>query len=111
MEGYLGETVLDSYKGTPFEGFTEKEWVLEYVYRYGSIVGDHHKQWLNDQIVRILNGTPVILSIAKWENGQIEYRFKTGEPSKKYFKWVRKARGKKDSNGDYESSWEEGIAP
>ena len=111
MEGYLGEEVLTSYEGTPYEGFAEKEWALEYLYRYGTIDGDHHKQWLNDQIARILNETPVILSIARWKNGHFEYRYNTGEPSQKYLNWLTKAKGEQDEDGDYEYSWEEGIAP
>lgn len=100
MKGYLGETVLESYDGTAYEGFTEKAWAIEYLRLYGSIDGDHHKQWVMDQVIRILKGTPVILKIAKWANGHSEYRFNTGEPSKKYLKWVE------DNEG-----WEEGIAP
>lgn len=86
MRGYLGETVLDSYAETPFAGWDCLDWAQHYIHQYGGIDGVHHKIWVIDQVSRILAGTPVILSVAKWDNGQIEYRFITGEPSEGYTK-------------------------
>lgn len=86
---YLGETVLESYDGTPYEGYTPSDWALEYINSYGGIDGDHHKMWVIDQICRILKGTPIELKLAKWENHE-EYRFSTLEPSQKYLDWVQK---------------------
>jgi hypothetical protein len=104
MENYLGETEVPIEK-TPYKGFTAKEWALLYVYSYGQIDGEHHKQWVIDQMVRILKGTPVIVKLAKWGNGCEEYRFTTGEPSKEYRQWVENYKNK----GEY--SYDEGIAP
>ena len=111
MEGYLGETKLNSYVGTPFVGFGPKEWAMMYIARYSAIDGDHHKTWVFDQVARILLGTPILLRLAKWSNGHEEYRFTTGEPSLKYLEWVEGMKGEKDSDGEYEYSWEVGVAP
>jgi len=42
---------------------------------YGVIDGSHHKEWLLDQIARIIKGTKVIVRLAKWDNGHEEFRF------------------------------------
>lgn len=107
MEGYLGETSLESLAGTPYEGFGAVEWALEYIGRYGQIDGAHHKQWVLDQVARILKGTPVAVVLARWENGHTEYRFDTGEPSESYLSWVREMKGK----DEMEYCYDEGIAP
>lgn len=91
--GYLGTTLLESYDDTPFEGFGRVEWALRYIADYGAIDGDHHRAWLLDQVLRILKGTPVKLSMAEWRRPagvarSIEYRFETGEPSQAYLEWV-----------------------
>ncbi|KKK73178.1 hypothetical protein LCGC14_2896440 [marine sediment metagenome] len=104
MEGYLGEEELESYAGTPYEGFGPKDWALEHLEQYGGIDGEHHKIWVIDQCIRILKGTPVKLRLARWENGLKEYRFSTGNPSDEYTEWVKelKAEGYRH---------DEGIAP
>lgn len=88
---YLGEEPLLSTEGTPFDGYTPSQWAMEYISRYGQIDGDHHKLWVLDQVARILHGTPVTVKRATWQNGpvrEVEYRFSTGTPSKKYLKWM-----------------------
>jgi hypothetical protein len=80
MRGYLGEAVIGEVKGP--------DAALRFIRAYGQIDGDHHKAWVLDQVARVLLGTPVILKEAKWENGEREIRFKTGEPSRKYIKWA-----------------------
>ncbi len=105
MEGYLGELEIHELKGTPFDGYISKDWALEYIERYGQIDGDHHKLWVLDQVTRILLGTKVKVKLAKWSNGQQEYRITTDKPSKKYLKWVEAMLG----DGEYE--YDEGVAP
>lgn len=92
MKGYLGETVLDSLDGTPFERFNKWGWACHYIKTYASIDGEPHKAWMRDQVSRIILGTPVIVSVAKWANGQIEYRFSTGDPSAEYIRRAAKRR-------------------
>lgn len=105
---YLGETCVKQ-KDTPFNGYFPADWALKFVYFYGGVDGDHHKTWVLDQVARILNGTPVIMSIAKWDDGQEEYRFETGKPSQKYFDWVTELRDGEDGPETY--SYDVGIAP
>ena len=98
MKGYLGEfLVTDSEESQ----YTKDQWAVEYLSHYMSIDGAHHKQWLLDQIARILMGTPVIVSEARWDNGHKEIRFTTGEPSQEYLSW----------RGDEWTEDDEGIAP
>lgn len=105
MPKYLGETPVKNMEGTPFEGFGPKEWALYYMDRYGQIDGAHHKQWVLDQVARILHGTKVVVSLAKWDDGTQEYRVDTViKPTSAYTKWV-KAHCKDGYNYD------EGIAP
>jgi hypothetical protein len=56
---------------------------LELIYRYGDIDGDHHKQWVLDQVVRIL--------------------------SDDYDTWVAHHNEGEDGPNSYE--WDEGIPP
>lgn len=114
MEGYLGTEIVN-IKDTPYAGYNNKDWAMEYIGSYGQIDGAHHKQWLLDQVARILKDTPVIIEIARWDNGQEkheEYRYTTGEPSKAYSDWVLEMKGEYDENYDeYCCSYDEGIAP
>ena len=107
---YLGEERVYQ-ENTPYRGFRPTEWALKYM-EYGQIDGVHHKQWVLDQIARILLGTPVILSIAKWDNHPSEYRYETGEPSQEYLDWVEDMKGEYDEEEDeYEYGYDEGVAP
>jgi hypothetical protein len=100
---YLGETILPQ-KDTPYKKYNKASLATYFAFRYGQIDGSHHKQWVIDQMVRILFGTPVIFSLAKWDDGQEEWRLKTGKPSQKYLDFVR------DAKSD-DCSYDEGIAP
>jgi excisionase family DNA binding protein len=61
-----------------------REQVLDLITQYGGIDGAHHKQWLLDQIVRILTGDG-------------------------YENWVAEYQDGEDGPETYE--WDEGIAP
>ena len=104
MNNYLGEFEVELSE-TPYAGFKAKDWALLYASCYGQIDGDHHKQWVIDQMTRILMGTPVIVKVAKWGNGHSEFRFNTGEPSEEYNAWIKDYA----DGGDY--SYDAGIAP
>lgn len=88
MSGYLGETVLDDLSNTEFKNYTKVDWAL-YFATGGQVDGGHHKTRVIDQIARVLNDTPVVVKLAKWDNGHEEYRVYTGEPSQTYMDWVR----------------------
>ena len=111
MEGYLGEEVVTGNE-SPYADYTPEDWAMTYIESYGQIDGGHHKQWVLDQVARILNDTPVIVKKASWDNGHYEYRFETSEPSKKYLKWIEDMRGEYGEEwADYEYTYDEGIAP
>ena len=108
---FLGETIVD-IESTPFKGYTPQDWALHYIETYGQHDGGHHKQWTMDQIARILKDTTVVIELAKWSNGEQEYRISTGEPSKKYLDWVKYMMGAYDEEyEEYEYTYDEGIAP
>ena len=106
MEGYLGTFPVD-IKDTEFVNYTPNDWALYWIGSYGQIDGAHHKNWVLDQVARILQGTEVIVKVAKWENGFKEYRVRLSEPSEKYKEWVLFMKGSEEE----EYSYDEGIAP
>lgn len=107
---YLGETIVD-VNDTPFAGYGISDWVLYYVMNYGQFDGGHHKQWVLDQISRIIHCTPIIVKLARWDDGTEEYRVDLCEPSNAYNEWVKKMRGEWNDNDGYEFSYDEGVAP
>jgi len=100
MEGFLGVEAVN-INGTAYADYKPKHLAIKLIEDYGSIDGSHHKDWVIDQVVRILMGTKVYFSMASWSNGHTELRCSLGAPSKKYLKW-RKNMG---------ANYDEGIAP
>lgn len=43
---------------------------LSLIFRFGGIDGEHHKQWLLDQVVRKLTGDNYQKWVAEWESGE-----------------------------------------
>lgn len=105
---YLGQFPVD-LDSTEFKGFTPSDWALRFIQDYGGIDGEHHKDWVLDQVARVLNGTPVLVEEAKWSNGETHLRYMTGNPSKQYHDWVAMVKSGEDGPDTY--SYEEGIAP
>lgn len=108
MSNYLGETVLD-INDTEYAEYTPQDWAMLWVEMYTGIDGSHHKDWLIDQIARILKGTKVIIKLAKWDDGIEEYRFTLDDASIEYHKWVERMCDGEDGADTY--SYEVGIAP
>jgi hypothetical protein len=107
---YLGEFSVKTGERTGLPPTSDRPaWALVFVERYGGFDGSHHKQWVLDQVARILLGTPVELCVAKWDDGKKEYRFTTGAPSQSYLEWVVEMRAGEDGPNTY--TWDEGIAP
>ena len=94
MEGYLGEFETTVEK-------TPQEWALDWITMYGGFDGAHHKDWVLDQVARILHGTPVIAKEARWANGHAELRYSTGEPTQAYHDWVRDLKAGEDGPDTY----------
>ncbi len=111
MEGYLGEVdVTNNSEKNPFYGAPSSVMALIFIGQYGGIDGQHHKNWVLDQAARILNDTPVIVSLASWDNGYTELRFQTGEPSQQYKDWVI-SLVTDDDGTVYEDMYDVGICP
>lgn len=109
MEGYQGEFDVDINQ-TEFKDYTPSDWAMYFIESYGQIDGAHHKLWVLDQVARVLKGTSVIVKLAKWDNGESEYRISLGEPSKQYNQWVRECL-EIDANGEAQYDYDIGIAP
>ena len=108
MEGYLGETPVNISE-SEYSTYTREDWAMLWIEMYGYIDGNHHKNWLLDQVSRILKGTKVNLKIAKWDNGTENERFDLEEPPKEYWDWVKKMKAGEDGEDTY--GYEFGIAP
>jgi len=106
MKGYLGEQIVDVSE-TPFKNYTSADWALYFIERYGCIDGEHHKNWVLDQVTRILNGTAPLVKLAKWANGHQEYRVNLLQPSAEYHKWVDKHKDGEEGANIYDI----GVAP
>jgi hypothetical protein len=94
---YLGEFPLG-------ERVDPLDYAMVFIEKYGGIDGDRHKAWVIDQVARILKGTPVIVTEARWSDHAAEIRYRTGQPSDEYLQWVAEITA---DGYDYD----EGIAP
>ena len=113
---YLGAEIVSDLRGTPYAGFGPAQWALEFIGSYGQIDGAHHKQWVLDQVARILHDTDVVVKKASWDAGAnvrtFEYRISTGEPSASYLAWVaEQKRGDAEAGEEDDYDYDEGIAP
>lgn len=103
MKDYLGEfDVTNQHQITP-----EKAALL-FIEMYGGIDGAHHKDWVLDQVARILNGSPITVNEARWKNGHTELRYSVGS-NDNYEKWVAECKDGEDGPESWEYSI--GIAP
>lgn len=108
MSNYIGETPV-TISESEYKDYTPSDWALLWIEMYSGIDGSHHKQWLVDQTSRILKGTTVELSIAKWDDGTVDERFTLGEPTKAYHDWVKQYEDGEDGPDTY--SYDCGVAP
>lgn len=105
---YLGEEIVD-IQDTVFKDYTPSDWAMYFIEAYGQIDGGHHKQWVLDQVARILKGTNVIVKKATWEGSIAEWRIRLDDPSEEYLQWVIDMKDGEDGEDTY--SYDEGIAP
>ena len=108
MNGYLGEEKVDIGK-SKYADNDKSDWAMVWIGKYGGYDGAHHKDWVLDQVSRIIKGTPVKIKLAKWDNGHKEYRFELGEPTQEYWDWVKYMKSGEDGEDTYD--YEFGIAP
>lgn len=105
---YLGEFPVDVSTHPNYSKYTQADWAMVFIELYGSIDGGHHKQWVLDQVTRILKCTHVEVVQARWENHDPEYRFTVADPpSEEYKKWVESMTSGVNEGCDYDT----GIAP
>lgn len=107
---YLGETPVDISTHPEYKNYTNKEWAMYFISRYGQIDGDHHAKWVLDQVSRALHGGVPTVTLYKWDDGQEEYGVDLSE-TKEYLAWVEKMLGDTDEEGDREYGYDTGIAP
>lgn len=98
-ETFEGEYRIDVDK-TEYAMWQTGRWALFWIEKYGSIDGEHHKTWVIDQVARILMGTAIVITEARWTDHASEYRFRLASPSKIYSDWAQEV-------GDVDS----GVAP
>lgn len=84
------------------------EEALDLILRYGGEDGGHHKQWVLDQVVRILTDCPTVQRTALSAYGT-EYTYDALGESPEYLAWVACCKAGEDGPETYE--WDEGIAP
>lgn len=108
MENYLGEKIVDMHT-TKYALYSQSDFAMMWIEKYTGIDGSHHKDWLLDQVTRILKGTKVIIKIAKWGNGYEEERFELDDPSNEYLDWVKEVKNGEDGENTYD--YDCGIAP
>lgn len=84
-----------------------KQEVLDLITEFGGIDGEHHKQWVLDQIVRLLTDCPMV-PMEGISNG-LTFQYEVRGKSDEYKKWIRDYCNGEDGPETY--SWDEGIAP
>lgn len=110
MEGYLGETPVDISVHPHLSAYTQADWAMLFITKYGQTEGARHKAWVLDTVSQILKGTPVVVTEARWANGQSELRYALGEPSQAYQDW-REHMLARDSHGIPQYGYDAGRAP
>jgi hypothetical protein len=96
-------------KNTPYALYNKHDWAMYWIEMYSGIDGSHHKDWLIDQIARILNDTNVIIKRRVYDDKHEEYIFDLDKPPQKYWDWVEEMKNGEDGPETY--SYEFGIAP
>ncbi len=81
---------------------------LDRIAQSGGVDGAHHKQWVLDQVVRILCLCPIVEKTSGGPTGYT-YRYKALEPNDAYRNWVKEKKA--GDCGPETYSWDEGIPP
>lgn len=81
---------------------------LEYIAAYGGNDGAWHKQWVLDQVARVLTGCPDVVKKGVTEEGK-KYTFTSKGESPEYLAWVKHICDGEDGPNTYE--WDVGIPP
>lgn len=81
---------------------------LDFAIKYGGIDGDHHKNWVIDQMVRALTDCPMKTKTAIDCNRK-KYQYKTQGESQEYIDLIKDAKDGEDGPGTYD--WDIGSPP
>lgn len=81
---------------------------LTVIARNGGMDGSHHKQWVLDQVVRVLCLCPRVRKTAKSVGGE-PYEYLSYGENEAYSNWLKKYR--LGGDGPYTYAWDEGIPP
>ena len=86
------------------------EEALEMILQNGGFDGSHHKQWVLDQVVRILTGCPTITATAKTFGGDV-FTYETLGESDAYKRWLASYQFPDGPEGEDYGEWDTGIVP
>lgn len=81
---------------------------LKIAAEFGNTDGAHHKQWVIDQMVRSLTGSPLVTRVAHDYKGR-PYEYEGLGESPDYVAWVANYEAGEDGPETY--TWGTGIAP
>ena len=88
----------------PYFGYTKEQMALAFIENYGAIDGSHHKDWVLDQIARVLHGTKVKVTLFCYDDNTQSIRILTEDaPSVAYDEWVKLMCT--DHDGNYHPEW------
>ena len=83
---------------------------LDIIGSYGGYDGEHHKQWVLDQVVRTLLNCPNVKQTATDCNG-VKYTYEDLGINEAYVKWTHAKQWPDGEDGEEYGEWDEGIAP
>ena len=106
---YIGTKPVDLNTLEPYNTYTPAQWAMYWISRFSGIDGSHHKDWIIDQIARILKGGEITAYERSWTNHISEYDFSVSE-SEEYTAWVLDMKGQ-CVDGEFEYDYSVGIAP
>jgi hypothetical protein len=86
---YLKGELVDTSTHETYSNFKPADFAMLYIKMYGCIDGAHRKDWLIDQIARILLDATVEVRLAFWASEKTEYRFEVLDDSPEYTKFVQ----------------------
>lgn len=99
MAKYLGEHILKQEETEIFKDFSKADWARYFIEEWGLFDAPGNKEWLLDQTLRILYGTPVIIKLAIWDDGYSEYRVTTSKDVPEEYKRWRINAGEEYNEG------------
>jgi hypothetical protein len=91
MKSNIKEVELDITK-TLYSQYEKHDWAMLWIELHNGFNDEDQKDWLLDQIARILLGNKIIVKEVLWENGCSELRFQLAEPSPDYINWVEETK-------------------